>query len=107
MPHAGEGRVSRNRVSLGQSKGTGTDLCEYSLSGVLVSYWDHPLFRHREVVWEYHFGIAGALHLGTPACPAATLTTPAPATPCDTLIPLGPLWSSGTLVRIPQGRICF
>ena len=40
MPHAGEGRVSRNRVSLGQSKGTGTGICMYSLSGVLVSFLD-------------------------------------------------------------------
>ena len=31
-------------------------------------------------------------HLGTPACPGATPTSQAPATPCDVLIPLGPLW---------------
>ena len=59
MPHAGEGRVSRNRVSLGQSKGTGTAICEYSLVGVLVSFRDYLYFRLREVIWEYHFGIAG------------------------------------------------
>ena len=107
MPHAEEGRVSRNRVSLGQSEGTGKGICKYSLLGVLVSFRDHQYFRHREVVWEYQFGIAAALHLGNPTCPCATPTFQAPATPCDALIPLGPLWSFGTLVCIPQGKICF
>ena len=81
MPHAGEGRVSSNRVCLGQSKGTGTAICEYSLSGVLVSFQDHPYFRHREVVWEYQFGITGALASGYSRLPRRHTTSQAPSTP--------------------------
>ena len=44
---------------------------------------------------------------GYSPCPATTLTCPAPAIQDNVLIPLGPPWSSGTLVLIPQGRICF
>ena len=43
MPHAGEGRVSRNRVSLRQSKGTGTGICKYSLSGASTCFLSGPL----------------------------------------------------------------
>ena len=42
MPHAGEGRVSRNRVSLGQNKGTGTGICKYSLSGASACFLSGP-----------------------------------------------------------------
>ena len=100
MPHAGEGRVSRNRVSLEQSKGTGTGICKSSLVGVLVSFRDHPYFRHREVVWEYQFGIAGALASGYSRLPRRHTDIPSPchtmrcAHPSGSPVVLGPLSAS-------------
>ena len=82
MPHAGEGRVSRNRVSLRQSKGTRTGIYKFPLSGVLVSFRDHPYFRHREVVWEYQFGITGALASGYSCLPSCHTDIPRP---CHTM----------------------
>ena len=96
MLHAEEGRVLSNRVSLGQSKGTGTGICKYSQKG------SHPFFRQRGRM-AYQFGISGALASGYSCLPRRHTDSTSPCHTIRRTHPMGPLWSSGTLVRIPKG----